>query len=40
MLDGELVFSSHVMQKRKRHLRGTTTTHPSDKRALNAMLPY
>jgi len=27
-------------QKRKRHLRGTTTAHPSDKRALKAMLPY
>jgi large subunit ribosomal protein L35 len=27
-------------QKRKRHLRGTTMTHPSDKRALKAMLPY
>ncbi len=26
--------------KRKRHLRGTTTTHHSDKRALKAMLPY
>ena len=26
--------------KRKRHLRGTTMTHPSDKRALKAMLPY
>jgi large subunit ribosomal protein L35 len=26
--------------KRKRHLRGTTTAHPSDTRALRAMLPY
>ena len=27
-------------QKRKRQLRGTTTAHASDKRALRAMLPY
>ena len=27
-------------QKRKRHLRGTTNAHPSDQRALRAMLPY
>ncbi len=27
-------------QKRKRHLRGTTTAHHSDQRALKAMLPY
>lgn len=27
-------------QKRKRHLRGTTTTHHADRRALRAMLPY
>ena len=27
-------------QKTKRNLSATTTTHPSDKRALNAMLPY
>lgn len=26
--------------KRKRHLRGTTTTHESNARALRAMLPY
>jgi large subunit ribosomal protein L35 len=27
-------------QKRKRHLRGTTTTDHSNQRALKAMLPY
>jgi large subunit ribosomal protein L35 len=27
-------------QKRKRHLRGTTTAHHSNQRALKAMLPY
>ena len=26
--------------KRKRHLRGTTNVHPSDLRAIKAMLPY
>ena len=26
--------------KRKRHLRGTTGVHASDKRAVRAMLPY
>jgi len=26
--------------KRKRHLRGTTTVHDSNKRAIRAMLPY
>jgi large subunit ribosomal protein L35 len=26
--------------KRKRHLRGTRVVHPSDKRAIKAMLPY
>jgi large subunit ribosomal protein L35 len=27
-------------QTRKRHLRGTTTAHHSNQRALKAMLPY
>ena len=27
-------------QKRKRHLRGTTSVHDSNKRAIRAMLPY
>ena len=27
-------------RKRKRHLRGTVMTNPSDKNALKAMLPY
>ena len=26
--------------KRKRHLRGSTTVHPTNKRAVRAMLPY
>ena len=37
-------FLRHILTKkstkRKRHLRGTTTVHPSDVRAIKAMLPY
>ena len=37
-------FMRHILtkksQKRKRHLRGTTNVHQSDKRAVRAMLPY
>lgn len=37
-------FLRHILTKkstkRKRHLRGTTTVHPADLRAVKAMLPY
>lgn len=37
-------FLRHILTKkstkRKRHLRGTTNVHPSDVRAIKAMLPY
>jgi large subunit ribosomal protein L35 len=37
-------FLRHILTKkstkRKRHLRGTTNVHPSDLRAIKAMLPY
>ena len=37
-------FLRHILTKkstkRKRHLRGTTTTHHADRRSLRAMLPY
>jgi large subunit ribosomal protein L35 len=37
-------FLRHILTKkptkRKRHLRGTTTVHESDKRAVRMMLPY
>jgi len=37
-------FLRHILTKkstkRKRHLRGTTNVHPSDLRAVKAMLPY
>jgi large subunit ribosomal protein L35 len=37
-------FLRHILTKkstkRKRHLRGTTSVHGSDKRAVKQMLPY
>jgi len=37
-------FLRHILTskstKRKRHLRGTTTVHASDVRAIKSMLPY
>ena len=37
-------YMRHILtkksQKRKRHLRGTTGVHDSNKRAIRAMLPY
>jgi len=37
-------FMRHILTKkstkRKRHLRGTTNVHDSNKRAVRAMLPY
>jgi large subunit ribosomal protein L35 len=37
-------FLRHILTKkstkRKRHLRGTTSVHASDKRAVKVMLPY
>ena len=37
-------FTRHILTKkstkRKRHLRGTTNVHDSNKRAVRAMLPY
>ena len=37
-------FMRHILTKkstkRKRHLRGTTNVHDSNKRAVSAMLPY
>ena len=37
-------FMRHILTKkstkRKRHLRGTTTVHGSDVRALKTMMPY
>jgi large subunit ribosomal protein L35 len=37
-------FLRHILTKkstkRKRHLRGTTNVHDSNKRAVRAMLPY
>jgi large subunit ribosomal protein L35 len=37
-------YKSHILTKkstkRKRHLRGTTSVHASDKRAVKLMLPY
>jgi large subunit ribosomal protein L35 len=37
-------FLRHILTKkptkRKRHLRGTTTLHEADKRAVRRMLPY
>ena len=37
-------FLRHILTKkstkRKRHLRGTTSVHASDKRAVKLMLPY
>jgi large subunit ribosomal protein L35 len=37
-------FLRHILTKkstkRKRHLRGTTSVHESDKRAVKVMLPY
>ena len=37
-------FLRHILTKkstkRKRHLRGTTSVHESDKRAVKQMLPY
>ena len=37
-------FLRHILTskstKRKRHLRGTTSVHPSDVRAVKSMLPY
>ena len=37
-------FKRHILTKkstkRKRHLRGTTTVHGSDVRALKTMMPY
>jgi large subunit ribosomal protein L35 len=37
-------FLRHILTKkstkRKRHLRGTTTVHDADRRAVRSMLPY
>lgn len=37
-------FLRHILTKkttkRKRHLRGTSTVHASDKRAIRSMMPY
>ena len=37
-------FLRHILTKkttkRKRHLRGTSTVHASDKRSIRSMLPY
>jgi large subunit ribosomal protein L35 len=37
-------FLRHILTKkstkRKRHLRGTTSVHEADRRAVRAMLPY
>ena len=37
-------YKSHILTKkttkRKRHLRGTSTVHASDRRSIRSMLPY